>query len=243
MKKMIKFFLSLKTTLWLLFIQIALLLVGAILMPTRPEFQTIHSMPLFEWLKAQTIGVTGWLWASIFILSILTLNTIFCSIESIIKKAKLQRLILLLSPQIIHIGFLFILLAHLLSSTGGFIGMAVAREGTLLRVPDSNVALHISTIDIVADKDGYLRDWQVNVEYIKDNQIERDEIRPNAPSLKEGFNINVRDLQFYPEKAVLLQVSKEPGALWALIGGILFTIGTVTLIVLKIKSESSNEPD
>jgi hypothetical protein len=240
---MIRFFLSIKTTLWLLLIQIALLFAGAIIMPTSTEFQTIHSMPFFEWLKTQRIGVTWWLWASIFILSILTLNTIFCSIESIIKKTKLQRLILLLSPQIIHIGFLFILLAHLLSSNSGFIGMAVATEGTLLRIPDSKVALHINTIIILADKDGYLRDWQVNIEYIKDNQIHRDIIRPNAPSLKEGFNVNVRDLQFYPEKAVLLQVSKEPGALWALIGGILFILGTVTLIVLKIKSESSNETD
>lgn len=243
MKKMIKFFLSLKTTLWLLFIQIALLLIGAILMPTRPEFQTIHSMPLFEWLKAQTIGVTGWLWASIFILSILTLNTIFCSIESIIKKAKLQRLILLLSPQIIHIGFLFILLAHLLSSTGGFIGMAVAKEGTLLRIPNSNTVLHISSIDISIDSAGFLKDWQVGIEYISDQNIQKDLISPNNPSLTKGFNINVKDLQAYPEKAILLQVSKEPGALWALIGGILFTLGTVTLIVLKIKSESINEPD
>lgn len=29
----------------------------------------------------------------------------------------------------------------------------------------------------------------------------------------------------YPVKAVLLEVSREPGAAWALIGGILFMLG------------------
>jgi hypothetical protein len=55
--------------------------------------------------------------------------------------------------------------------------------------------------------------------------------------LKEGFNINVKDLQAFPEKAVLLQVSREPGAIWALIGGILFLAGTIILIIFKAKVE------
>jgi len=51
-----------------------------------------------------------------------------------------------------------------------------------------------------------------------------------------GFNINVKDLQAYPE-AVLLQVSREPGAAWALAGGILFMVGILALIALKMKME------
>lgn len=234
---MVKIFLSLKTTLWLLSIQIALLFAGAILMPTKHEFQTIHSMPLFEWLKTQPIDITWWLWGSILTLFLVTLNTIFCSIESIIKKRRAQQWLLLISPQIIHLGFLFILLAHLLSSTGGFIGMAVAREGTYIKIPDQEITLHVSSINIDVNNEGYVKDWQVYLIYIREKNVEKDIIRPNNPSLKYGFNINVKDLQYFPQKAVLLQVSREPGALWALAGGILFTFGTVTLILLKIKSD------
>jgi hypothetical protein len=51
-----------------------------------------------------------------------------------------------------------------------------------------------------------------------------------------SLNVNVRDIKPYPQ-AVLLQINREPGALWALSGGILFIIGTVTLVLLKIRME------
>jgi cytochrome c biogenesis protein ResB len=237
-RQITKFFLSIRTTIWLLWFLMAVLFAGAFIMPAKEEFQAIHSMPLFDWLKEQPISMTWWLWCSIIILAILTINTVFCSIESIIKKRKATQWLLLISPQIIHIGFLFMLLAHLLSSIGGFKGVAVAREGAFLKMPDDDITLNVKAINIDVDQYGYINDWEVNVEYISgQNKILKDRIKPNAPSLKEGFNINVKDLQAFPEKAVLLQVSREPGALWALIGGILFMAGIIILIVLKVKME------
>lgn len=238
LKNIIEFFLSLRTTIWLLCILIAVLFAGAFIMPARGEFQTIHSMPLFDWLREQSAGITWWLWCAVGILGFLTISTIACSIESIIKKRKGTQWLLLISPQVIHIGFLFILLAHLLSSTGGFMGNAVAREGTILKMPQDDLVLHIKNISLDIDPYGYLRNWHVDVEYISgQDAVIIDKIKPNKPSLKEGFNINVKDLQAFPQKAVLLQVSREPGAIWALIGGILFLAGTLTLIILKIKIE------
>jgi cytochrome c biogenesis protein ResB len=38
---------------------------------------------------------------------------------------------------------------------------------------------------------------------------------------------------------VLLEVSREPGAVWALVGGILFMTGTIALLVLKMKREET----
>lgn len=236
-KKVLDFFLSVNTTVVLIFLLIVSLFAGAFIMPVKKEFMTIHSMPLFEWLKENSLNITWWLWLSIIILGILTFNTIACSIESLIKKRKVTQWLLLISPQIIHIGFLFILLAHLLSSIGGFTGNAVLREGSFLKLR-GDLVLHIKNIGIDIDHYGYLRNWQVDVEYLsmKDGII-ADKIKPNKPSLKKGFNINVKDIQAFPQKALLLQVSKDPGALWALIGGILFFFGTITLIALKTKIE------
>ncbi len=231
------FFFSLKTTLWLLGFVLALMLAGAFIMPAQQEFETIHSIPMFEWLKIQPLTITWWLWGLIGILAFLTVNTLFCSVESIIKKRKVTQWILLISPQIIHIGFLFMLLAHLMSAAGSYQHFAVALEDNMFRISD-NTVLKIKDINIQSDYNGYITDWKVGVEYLKEGKIfQTDTIVPNSPSLRMGFNINVKNLQEYPYKAILLQISREPGAVWALAGSILFMAGIITLIVLKIKME------
>lgn len=236
LKHILAFFLSVRTAIWLLSFLIIMLLAGAFIMPARQEFQTIHSMPLFAWLTEQPLSATWWLLCSIIILGVLAANTLVCSIESIIKKRKVTQWLLLISPQIIHIGFLFILLAHLLGATGSAQGMAVAREGYSFRMAD-NMVMHIKSINVQADSSGYVSDWEVDVEYLSGEKALKDKIRPNSPSLQGGLNINVKDLRVFPEKAALLQISKNPGAIWALIGGILFMIGTIILVALKVRME------
>jgi len=216
---------------------LALMLAGAFIMPSQKEFETIHSTPMFEWLKIQPIAITWWLWSLIGVLTLLTVNTLFCSVESIIKKRKVTRWPLLISPQIIHIGFLFMLFAHLMSAIGSYQKFAVVQEGSMLRISD-NVVLKVKDINIQSDYNGYITDWKVGIEYLKEGkELSADTILPNSPSLRTGFNINVKDLQAYPYEAVLLQVSREPGAVWALAGSVLFMVGIITLIALKIRME------
>jgi len=230
-------FLSLKTTMWLLGVLVIMFFAGAFIMPAHREFETIHSMPMFEWLKIQPASVTWWLWSAIGILALLAVNTLFCSVESIIKKRKVTQWLLLISPQIIHIGFLFMLLAHLLSAAGSRQNFTVAMEGNMFRISDDTV-LKIKDINIQLDHEGYINDWKVGIEYLrKEKESSAETIAPNHPSLLMGLNINVKDLQAYPYKAVLLQVSREPGAVWALAGSVLFMAGIMTLIALKIRME------
>lgn len=236
--------LSLRTAIWLLCGLIVLLFAGAVVMPAHQEFQSIHAAPLIDWMEAQPFGITWWLWVSILLLVVLTANTLFCSVDSIIKKRKVTQWLLLISPQVVHIGFLFILLAHLLSSLGGFKGMAVAAEGTSLRVLDTT-ELHVRSIDLSIDPNGYLTDWSVSLEYRDGGApVRQDRLLPNKPSLYKGLNIHVKDLQAFPYRAVLLEVSREPGAFWALIGGVLFMAGTIALIAVKLRraEKSAGEP-
>jgi len=237
LKHILNFFLSLRTALWFLGFLLLFLFAGALIMPGRPEFELLHSIPFFEWIQKQHVGITWWLWGVICVLSILAINTLFCSIESIIRKHSVTQWLLLISPQIIHIGFLFMLLAHLLSGAGSSQGLASAVEGTMLTFSDKTV-MKVREINIDMDKLGYISDWKVDVEYISAGKVfKKDTIRPNSPSLLTGFNVNVKDLRPYPQKAILIQVNKEPGALWALIGGILFMVGTITLLMLRIRME------
>lgn len=236
LKCILNFFLSLKTALWLMGFLLLFLFAGALIMPGRPEFELLHSVPLFEWIQKQPAGITWWLWVVICVLSILTINTLFCSVESIIKKRNVTQWLLLISPQIIHTGFLFMLLAHLLSGAGSSQGLVRAGEGTMLTFSD-NTIMKVNEISIDIGDQGNITDWKVNVEYLSGGKpFKQDTIRPNSPSFVSGFNVGVKDLIPYP-KTLLIRVNKEPGALWALIGGILFMIGTITLLMLRIRME------
>ncbi len=135
-KKLLDFLLSLRTALWLLLALLCILLYGSFIMPLKEEFQTLHEMPLFEWMTENSLDVVWWLWASVGVLSLLTANTLFCSIESVLKKRGTKNLLLILSPQVIHIGFLFILLAHLLSSYGSFSEAGFVARGTVVPLSD-----------------------------------------------------------------------------------------------------------
>jgi hypothetical protein len=236
-KYIIDFFLSLRTTLWLLGMSLILMFAGALIMPGRKEFQALHSVPLLDWMQSQPLKLTWWLWTLIVILALLTINTLFCSVESIVKKRGVTQWLLLISPQIIHIGFLFVLFAHLLSAYGASQEAALVREGSVLKIRGSDRVLKVEDINISLNYYGHITDWQVKVDYQSEGRsLYKDIIRPNNPSTYMSLNVNVRDIKPYPQ-AVLLQINREPGALWALSGGILFIIGTVTLVLLKIRME------
>ncbi|MDO9287220.1 MAG: cytochrome c biogenesis protein ResB [Thermodesulfovibrionales bacterium] len=238
LKKLLDFFLSLRTAIWLMLALVLMLLFGSVIMPGRPEFSSMNSMPLFDWLTENNIGITWWLYGAIGLLSLLTANTLLCSVESLLKKRQHRTWLLIISPQIIHIGFLFILLAHFLSSAGSFKSNAVAYEGSAFLLPN-NLTVKVNDINININPSGYISDWTVNIEYFSGSEkIKEDSLSPNSPSFYKGLGIYLKDIQPYPIKAVLLEVSKEPGAVWALVGGILFMLGTITLLILKIKRES-----
>jgi hypothetical protein len=215
-----------------------MLLAGAFIMPAEESFRSIHSVPLLQWMKEQPPGLTWWLWSSLALLCLLAANTLFCSVDSLIKKRRVTQWLLLISPQLIHAGFLLMLLAHLLSAMGSFKTFEVAGEGTLLGFSDTE-ELHVRAITISVDHLGYVTDWAVEVEYLNNGRIvKKDRVLPNGPSFQGGIGVYVRDLRAFPEKIVLLELSREPGAFWAFIGGILFMIGTITLLILKMRRES-----
>ncbi len=173
------------------------------------------------------------------VLSLLTANTLICSIESVIRKREVRKWLLIISPQVIHIGFLFILLAHLFSSYGSFKGNAFVYKGTTLQLPNGLVVV-FDEIKTDVDISGYINGWSADIRYFKDSRhITSDIIGPNNPSFHEGLGIYIKNIRMAPFPVAMIEVSREPGALWALIGGVLFIAGMVTLLILKIKREEA----
>jgi len=235
--KILKFFLSLRTAIWLLMALLCLLLYGSVVMPVSEEFQALQAVPLFQWMTENSPDITWWLWAAIIVCSLLTANTLLCSIESVLKKRSARQWMLVISPQVVHIGFLFILLAHLLSSYSSFRGTAVVYEDQGLRLPNGSDVL-FRKINVDMDQTGYIKDWSSDVEYFKEGRsLGTDRIGPNSPSFEHGLGIYIKNVQLKPYPVAFVEVSKEPGAVWALIGGIFFMAGMTTLLLLKIKKE------
>lgn len=237
-KNIYNFFFSLRTCIWLLLALICFLLYGASITTLKEEFHALNAVLLFHWLKENPVHITWWLWGAIGVLSFLTANTLLCSIESVLRKKGSRQWLLILSPQVMHIGFLFMLLAHLLSSQGSFHGTAFVHEGAMLQLPNG-FSVVFDEIHAAVDPSGNIRNWSADIRYFKGGrETKRDMISPNNPSFKDGFGIYIKTIHMQAFPFALVEVSKEPGALWALTGSILFLIGMITLLILKIKREN-----
>ncbi|MDA8434283.1 MAG: hypothetical protein M0Z60_15170 [Nitrospiraceae bacterium] len=237
LKKIAGFLASLSTAIWLLLALLCALLYGSIIMPMREEFQGLHMMPLFRWLSDNPAGITWWLWAAIAVLSLLTANTLFCSVDSVIKKSGARNLLLVLSPQVIHIGFLFVLLGHLLSSYGSYRASGFVAEGASLPLPDNETVV-FDRISADVGPSGYVTDWAAEIRYLKDGSpVRSNVIGPNSPSFRNGYGIYIKTVEFRQSPVALVELSRDPGAVWALVGGMLFLAGMSTLLALRIKRE------
>ena len=236
-KKILEFFISLRTAIWLLTALICLLLYGSFVMPAHEEFLALHTVALFDWMQEMPVSISWWLWAAIAILSLLTANTVVCSIESIVRKREARQWLLIISPQIMHIGFLLILLAHLLSSYGSFKAVTFAYRDSVFALPN-NLEVRFSQVNAAVDASGYVTDWSADIEYFKEGRpVAQDRILPNSPSFRGGIGIYIKTVKVSPFPVAMIEVSREPGAPWALAGSTLFMIGMVMLLALKINRE------
>ncbi len=237
MKQVLRFFLSLRTAIWLLISLILFFLIGAVMMPARPEYRALYMEPLLPWMLNSPPLVSWWLWLSLAASALLAANTLLCSIESIVRKREARQWLLIISPQIVHIGFLLILLAHLFSSYGSFKATAVAYQGTVLALPDGSEVL-FRDVRAAADPSGFVTDWSADISYaVQGQETSRDTIRPNRPSLRNGMGLYIQTVRIGPFPVAIVELSKEPGAGWALAGGLFFFVGMVMLLIVKIRGE------
>ena len=180
--------LSLRTPAWLLGGLLMLSTAGAVQMPAMKAYESMNSTHLFEWVLDQRTGVTWWIWGSIVLLTLLALNTLACSAESLLKKRAGRHWLLVISPQIIHIGFMFMLLAHLMSASSGFNGSVWVREGSVINLP-SGSTMQVERIDLILSPRGFPLDWSTNIKFISPDQPApiAGVMAPNKPSFHKGY--------------------------------------------------------
>ncbi len=86
------------------------------------------------------------------------------------------------------------------------------------------------------DARGYLTDWAAEVELFENNvRVKTGTLGPNKPLFYNGVGVYLKSLDFERGPAAFLVIARDPGAIWALVGGVLFMLGSVMLLVLKWK--------
>lgn len=196
------------------------------------EGSSINDLPLFQWLAETPLVVSWWLWAAIALLAILAMNTVLCSIESVRMKYRRGNFLVLIAPQVMHAGFLLIVLAHLFSARGGYKQVMPIREGGVIMGPDGS-RLQVANISAAMGPMGFPVDYSAELRTITGGRQDVATISPNHPYFSKGAGIYLKEVAVEPYRAALIEIHREPGAGVALAGALLFTVGNVVLLAVR----------
>lgn len=182
----------------------------------------MNDMPLLIWLTRAPLSFSWWLWLCVAFLAVLTVNAFLCTIEALRKKGRS------IAPHLMHAGFLLVVIAHLISSYGGFKQQLQMTEGGSIGFPDGD-QVRVERITGQVGPMGMLTSMQADLRVA--GKVEG--VQPNQPVFHKGYGIYLKDVALDPVPVALFEVHREPGGLAALIGALLFTAGNVMLLVQR----------
>jgi hypothetical protein len=238
MNGMLQFFLSLKTAFWLFLLFIAILFIGSLSLPHNLAFFSgIDETPLFRWLaEAGNVPVTWWIYVLIALLGLLAISTIFCTVEALLKRMGGRQMVLKLSPQVMHIGVLFIMLGHLLTASMGFKSDVLLKQGER-RAVAGNAEVALQEVKVWKDRNGYDIDWEAKLEWTEGGTRTETALRPVHPRYIGMFGLYSTSVSMEPERSALIRVIKDPGAAWALLGGFLLSLGGAGFLYGRVRMQ------
>jgi hypothetical protein len=213
---------SLNLGLWLMPGTMLVLAVGSFCRGSS-ESAGLNQMPLLLWLERAPLSFSWWLWIAVALMALLCLNAVLCSIEALRRKGRS------LAPQLMHAGFLLIALAHLLSAYGGSKEQFEIGEGGSLGFADGE-RVRVEQISAQLGPMGGMSSYSAE---LRTGNGELSGIRPNAPLFHKGYGIYLKEVALAPAPVALLEVHREPGALTALLGALLFTLGNLMHLVQR----------
>jgi hypothetical protein len=220
---------SLTFGIWLLVGVMGFLAAGSFL---QGEGSMINEVALLTWLREVPLRESWWLWAALLLLGLLALNTVLCSIDSLRAKWQRGSFLVRIAPQLMHLGFLFIMIAHLQSAYGGFKQAGQVQQGTVIDLPDGSQAV-FTGFAATYGKMGMPTSYSATLEHLAGNRRKTVQISPNHPFLHQGYGIYLKDVAPPPRQAALVELHREPGAGMALAGGAVFTVANLILLARR----------
>lgn len=195
----------------------------------------INSMPLLVWLREVPVGVSWWLWLTLALLALLAINTVLCSCETLWSRRGRGGWAALLAPQLMHAGFLLIMLGHLFSASGSELLQVEVREGQLVTLPNG-ARFGVAGISVSSLPNGMPVAFSSQLVTDLQNPVVRTVISPNRPWFSGAYGVYIKQADDYPLRRALLEVHREPGASLALAGTLLFVVGNILVLVFRSKN-------
>ena len=243
MKAFLTFFLSLKTAFGFFLFFVAIMLYGSLSLPNNLAFFSgIDDARLFRWLaEAKGYAVTWWIHAMILGFGLFAVNTLFCTADVLLYRLGRRALVAKLSPQIMHAGVLFAMLGHLLTaSTGDKLDIDL-KKGEMKAV-SATASLALEDVQVREDENGYAVDWEATVRWIEDGKrSEALGLRPVHPLYFGNTGLYSKSVSVdRAGSSALIRVSRDPGAAWALLGGLLLCLGGAGFVYSRASASSSS---
>lgn len=229
LKRTADFLVSLKTAIWALSIVIFLFFAGSLIVPDNMEhLSDINDVLLFQWLFGSKPSVSWWIYALLAALTFTALNIMVCGADSLIKKLSPRRFLQSISPQVIHLGVLLFLFAHLLTASTGLREEVLLKEGGTARFSNGS-GFHVEKVmaEYTSPTETF---WAVRGRWLNaPGKEEPAVIMPAKPAFHNGLWLFIKSADPDTRK-VSLMLREDIGALWALAGVAVFTLGCVLFL-------------
>lgn len=226
-----KFFTSIKTSLWLMGLSIIFYAIGSVVIPQNLEiFSEINDMPLFRWfsLNRAYFFAFSWILALIVLMALMAVNIIICGIDSLVKSLPHRQVIDAVAPQILHIGVVIVLFGHLVSASFGYKEDVPMAVGITKEV--RGMRLSLAGVDFIQVPGEDSRRWVVGLG-IDGNDVV---LYPASPAFVNGIGFFAKSAQ-EKNRTAIIGLVYDPGVGWEIAGALVFVIGAAALFYVQLR--------
>ncbi len=226
-----RLFTSLNTCIALL-LALCAVMGGSSFLLTGDKAGSINAMPLVRWLVDAPFSWSWWLWVTLVLLVLLVLNTVACSCDSVWLRWRSSGIVTIIAPQLMHAGFLTIVLAHGISAVAGEHRQIDVAEGMVVQLPDGN-RIGIGTIAADLSPTGIPVGHTCQLWTDPGRSGSRVTISPNHPWFSGGYGVHISAAETVPLRRARIEIRREPGAGAALAGAALFLAGNLAVLLQR----------
>jgi hypothetical protein len=211
---------------------------GSVAMGRFPElFSDMDAHVFAGWFALKGFrapAATLWLYGLLAATGLLAVNAACCTAERLVRIIRGEVTLRRLLPHVMHVAFLCVVLAHLVSALYGdrIIGVMVV-QGGVARVGSTGWALRLERLDAVVGPEWPPRDVVAVVTLFRDRTpVARGVVRTNDPLFHEGYGIYLRNFGSTPWDGpyAVFDANSDPGAGAILAASLLFTAANLLYI-------------
>lgn len=232
--RMMKFFTSLKTSLWIMGLSMIVYALGSFLIPLHLDvFSEINDMPLFSWLSLNRgeLGASFWIYPLLALMALLAVNILVCGYDSLARGLRGGGIVELLAPQFLHLGVIIVLFGHLVSASTGY------KEDVSLGLNDPRQVrghrLELISLDFLNVIGEDSTRWRVGLVVDGRSAV----LEPARPFFFKRTGYFAKSVSQKKERA-LIGLVYDPGVPWELAGAFFFILGGTGLFWSRIRKET-----